>query len=282
MSFIISAVGIAFLAAVFFHRFDPARIQSNWLDRLMSRFKRTVVGFVTQPTPVVEPGLSSPEVRAQTVHLTPTSIASYRSGRLRRSSQLLFAEWKLAFSGVRWWWYLVTFGLIVGSLLAPLHITQLVLLPVIFVWPLSLWSTLGARETRLHTESLVLSGPYPLRRQFVAMWGVGVLITLGMSAGVIFRLIMSGAWAALAGLIIGVIFIPTLALAMGCWSGTNKLFEAVYLFFWYLVAVQNIPYLDFLGRFPEMIQIGIPWIYAGIALVLFGVALLGRRHQVIH
>jgi len=55
----------------------------------------------------------------------------------------------------------------------------------------------------------------------------------------------------------------------------------VYLFFWYLIAIQNIPYLDFMGRSPEMIEMGIPWIYGGVAVVLFGMALLGRRRQMI-
>jgi len=55
----------------------------------------------------------------------------------------------------------------------------------------------------------------------------------------------------------------------------------VYLFFWYLVAIQNIPYLDFMGRIPQMIEMGIPWIYGGTAIVLFGMALLERRRQMI-
>jgi len=113
------------------------------------------------------------------------------------------------------------------------------------------------------------------------MWGVGVLVALGMSGGVILRLAVTGLWGSLAALIIGALFVLTLALGMGCWSGTNKLFEAVYLFFWYLVAIQNISYLDFMGRYPEMIRIGISLIYGVATIMLFGVALLGRRRQLI-
>jgi len=279
--FIAAAAGIALLAAAFFHRFDPARIQSNWLDRLVTRIKQAVTEFVTQPASTVEPESPTPAVKGQAVRLTPISNAGYCSGRLRLFGQLLVAEWKLAFSDVRWWWYLVALGLIAGSLFAPLQIAHLVVLPVAWIWPLNVWSAMGTREVRHRTEPLVLSGHHSLRRQFVALWGVGVLVAVTMAAGVMLRLALSSAWASLAALMIGAVFVPTLALAMGCWSGTNKLFEAMYLFFWYLVAIQNIPYLDFMGRSPEMIGMGIPWIYAGITIVLFGLALLGRRRQMI-
>jgi len=279
--FIFAAVGIALFASLFFHRFDPAKIRSNWLDNILFQLKQAVTGFVTRPASTVEPKSPALAVHMEPMRLTPLSNTVSRWGLLRRYGQLLAAEWKLTFRDVRWWWYLGAFGLIVGSLFAPLQISHLGLLPAAWIWPLNVWSGMGTREVRQRTESLVLSGPYPLRRQFVALWGVGVLVALIMAAGVILRLVLAGAWGSLAALSVGAVFVPTSALAMGCWSGTNKLFEAVYLFFWYLIAIQNIPYLDFMGRSPEMIEMGIHWIYGGVAVVLFGMALLGRRRQMI-
>jgi len=279
LGFVVAAAGIALLAAVFFHRFDPARNHSTWLDRLFFTARRTVIGFVSQRASTVEPESPVRALSQEPVRLTPFSNTISRRGALLLYGQLLATEWKLAFSDVRWWWYLVALGLIVGSLFAPLQVSHLVLLPVAWIWPLNVWSALGTREARHRTEPLVLSGHHPLRRQFVALWGVGVLVALSMAAGVILRLALSSEWVSLAALLIGAMFVPTLALAMGCWSGTNRLFEAVYLFFWYLVAIQDIPYLDFMGRMPDMIGMGIPWIYAGVVIVLFGMALLGRRRQ---
>jgi len=279
--FLAAAVGIAFLAAAFFHRFDPARIQSSWLDRLFNNLKQLMVRFVSQPASTSMVDTPTLAVNEKTEHFMPISNTLSPRGLLRQYGQLLSAEWKLAFSNVRWWWYLGALGLIAGSLFAPLQISHLALLPAAWIWPLNIWSAMGTREVRQHTESLILSSPHPLRRQFIALWGVGFLVTVGMASGVILRLAMSGSWASLAALLIGAVFVPTLALAMGSLSGTNKLFEAVYLFFWYLVAIQNIPYLDFMGRSPEMIGMGIPWIYAGVAIVLFGMALLGCRRQMI-
>jgi hypothetical protein len=281
LAFVVAAAGIAALAAVFFHRFDPARIQSTWLDHLFAAAKDSVMGFVSQRAFTVEPESPVRATDVEPVRLTPLSSIISRRGVLFQYGQLLAAEWKLAFSDARWWWYLVALGLIAGSLIAPLQIAHLVVLPVAWIWPLGVWSAMGTREVRHRTEPLVLSGHQPLRRQFVALWGVGVLVAVTMGAGVMLRLALSSAWASLAALMIGAVFVPTLALAMGCWSGTNRLFEAVYLFFWYLVAIQDVPYLDFMGRIPEMIGMGIPWIYAGVVIVLFGMALLGRRRQMI-
>jgi hypothetical protein len=282
LGFMVAAAGIALLAAVFFHRFDPARIRSTWLDRLFSAVRQAAIGFVSQRASTVEPESPVQAISVEPVRLTPLSSTISRRGVLLLYGQLLAAEWKLAFSDARWWWYLVALGLIAGSLFAPLQIAHLVVLPVAWIWPLNVWSAMGTREARHRTESLVLSGHHPLRRQLVALWGVGVLVALIMAAGVMLRLALSGAWVTLAALIIGATFVPSLALAMGCWSGTNRLFEAVYLFFWYLVAIQDIPYLDFMGRIPDMIRMGIPWIYAGVVIVLSGTALLGRRRQMIH
>ena len=279
LAFIVAAAGVAWLAALFFHRFDPAKLKSNWLDQLYTRLKEAVMGFVMAPKTEAEPETPVRPANIPAIHLTLLVSAGSSCNSLRQYGYLLAAEWKLAFSNVRWWWYLGALGLIAGSLFAPLHISHLALLPAAWIWPLNIWSAMGTREVRQHTESLILSGPHPLRRQFVALWGVGVLFALMMAAGVMLRLVLSGAWGSLAALIIGAVFVPTLALAMGALSGTNKLFEAVYLFFWYLVAIQNIPYLDFMGRYPEMIRMGIPWIYGGVVVVLFGMALLGRRHQ---
>jgi hypothetical protein len=279
--FIIGAVGIALLASLFFHRFDPAKIQSSWLDRLYTRLQQAMIGFVVRRVSTVDQQSPTLAVVIEPGRLTPLSNTVSRWGFLRMYGQLLMAEWRLAFSEVRWWWYLVALGLIAGSLFAPLQISQMGLLPVAWIWPMNIWSAMGTREVRQRTESLILSGPHPLRHQFLAMWSVGVLVALIMAAGVILRLVVAGSLLSLAALIIGAVFVPTLALAMGSLSGTNKLFEAVYLFFWYLVAIQNIPYLDFMGRSPEMIGIGVPWVYGGVAVVLFGMALLGRRHQMI-
>ena len=139
---------------------------------------------------------------------------------------------------------------------------------------------MGSREVRYHVEQIVFSVPYPLRRQLPVTWLVGVIIALVMAAGVIVQLILTGLWVNLLVVCIGALFVPTLALALGCWSGGSKLFEGLYLFVWYLSSVYGVPYLDFMGRVPLALSWGIPWFYAGLTVLLIGAMVAGRQRQI--
>ncbi|HMZ08252.1 MAG TPA: hypothetical protein PK078_11585, partial [Anaerolineales bacterium] len=70
-------------------------------------------------------------------------------------------------------------------------------------------------------------------------------------------------------------FIPSLALALGVWSGTSKPFEIVYLTFWYLGPLNNVPNLDFIGARSD----GHPQIFIPLALALIAFAFFGRARQ---
>jgi hypothetical protein len=74
--------------------------------------------------------------------------------------------------------------------------------------------------------------------------------------------------------------VPSFAVALGCWSGTSKLFQAIYLFLWYLASVQGVVYVDFMGHFPPTVALGIPWIVALVTIGLLIAAALGRRRQI--
>jgi len=163
---------------------------------------------------------------------------------------------------------------------ASVDLAQLVLLPLVWVWPLTLWSGLGVREARYRVEQMVLSAPYPLRRHLSMAWLVGVLIAFALSSGVCVQLALAGRWNSLLALGIGAVFVPTLAMAMGCWSNGSKLFEGAYLFIWYLASVHFVPYLDFMGRVPAAVDSGVPWLYAGLTLVLLAAVVVGRDRQI--
>jgi hypothetical protein len=111
-------------------------------------------------------------------------------------------------------------------------------------------------------------------------WLVGVTIALVMASGVITQLFLAGMWDKLMAVCIGALFIPALALTMGCWSGSSKLFEGFYLFIWYLSSIHGIPYLDFMGRVPLAMHWGMPWFYAGLTFLLIIAALVGRHRQI--
>jgi hypothetical protein len=128
------------------------------------------------------------------------------------------------------------------------------------------------------TDLLTLSSPRPLTRQIIVNWLAGLIVALITGSGVGVNVLMNcggsvlGAWCA------GALFIPALALALGTWSRTNKLFEIVYVLLWYFGALhpRDIPAMDFLGASDVSIVAGMPWVYASLAVLCVVLASGGR------
>jgi hypothetical protein len=139
---------------------------------------------------------------------------------------------------------------------------------------------MGTREARHETDELIFSAPHSLRRQFPAAWLAGVIVAVLMGSGVALRLLLARDWAGLLGFAVGAVFISSLALAMGVWSGTGKLFEAVYIIWWYIGPLHHDRNLDFMFTSPKSLSWGVLRFYLLAAFLLFGIALLGRRRQI--
>jgi hypothetical protein len=263
LTLLVLALGIALLAALFFDRFDDSR---SWGRRRSSRQDLKALSDAG-------PG-AVPEAAPVPVHLQPLPAASRRFSFLG----MLRAEVRLVLKGQRWWWYLIAAGLIVAGLLVPEEGRKIVL-PLAWIWPLLLWSSLGTREARFATDGLVFSAAWPLRRQLPATWLAGFLLALVTGGGVGLRLAVTGNWPAAGAWLIGALFIPTFAVALGVWSGSSKLFEVVYLFLWYIGPMNQMRPLDFMGVVPAALRTGIPlvWLAATVALGVAGVA--GRKRQ---
>jgi hypothetical protein len=194
--------------------------------------------------------------------------------------------------GRRWWWYVVALGLILVALYLPTAEARQIVLPFAFVWPLLIWSQLGNREAQHRTEQLVFSAAFPLRRQFVATWTAGFILTLIAGSGVIVRLVLASRWDAIAAVVVAAAFIPTAALALGIWSGGSKLFEVLYLFLWTLgpmnqmaaalgfpLVTDQLMAFDYIGSSDAAVSAGVPLYYAGLTILLGVLALVGRKRQ---
>lgn len=260
------AVGIALVAAVLFDRFDPAR------GSLSLRRKKAAP---TRLDEAVEertaPGIPLPA----DVTLTPLPASARSFGFFG----LLKAELRLLLKGQRWWWYAVAAGLIVAGLVAPPEAGRKFALPLAWIWPILLWSSLGNREARHATSELVFSAAWPLRRQLPAAWAAGFLLALATGIGVAVRFALAGDWPALGAWAVGAAFIPTLALALGTWSGTSRPFEAIYLSLWYIGPIQRVLPMDFMGAVEDAVQAGVPLAYLVETVLLGAAAVLGRQRR---
>jgi hypothetical protein len=256
-------LGVAALASVFFHRFDPAREKIR-----EKKIKVKQNAAVVDPAVAVEP--SAPE----TGHATLTPLGARGRSRFAR---LVLSELSLMVKGLQWWWYLVAAGLLVAEFTSPTAQAREGVLLAAWLWPVLVWSQMGCRESRHATQSLIFSAERVVYRQLAAVWTAGVLVALLTGAGTGMRLLIGGDWQAVAAWLAGALFIPSLALALGVWSGSSKFFEALYTVWWYVGPLHQIPSLDFVGGSRAS---STPGLYLSLSVGLLLVACLGRRRQV--
>ena len=90
---------------------------------------------------------------------------------------------------------------------------------------------------------------------------------------------LGGDWRGLLAWLTGALFIPTLALVMGVWTGSSKLFEIVYTLLWYVGPMHATLKLDFMGSAPGTAATRVPGFYFALAVAMAAVAVLGRKRQ---
>src|SRR5204862_3137549 len=107
----------------------------------------------------------------------------------------------------------------------------------------------------------------------------GVIIAILTGGGTGVRLLFAGEQLGLVAWAVGAFFIPTMALALGVWSGSSKLFEVLYLLLWYLGPANHLGESDFMGAIGPLLPPRTPLFFLALtaALALFAVA--GRKRQ---
>ena len=262
-----AAVIIALIAALFFHRFDPAQ---EWQLRKSrpapaNAAKAAANGFGNAAAPVA--------ALASAALLTPLPKSKSSAFTVPRT---VAAELKLMLKGHRWWWYAVAAGLFIASVASPLEASRGGVAVAALLWPVLVWSQMGTREARFNTASLIFSCERSLVRQLPAVWIGGFLVAAATNGGLALRLLIAHDRDALLAWLACTLFIPSLALALGIWSGTGKVFEAVYTVWWYIGPAHHLRGLDFLGASPESAE---PVRYLIMTAILIGAAYLGRRSK---
>jgi hypothetical protein len=153
-------------------------------------------------------------------------------------------------------------------------------LVIAWIWPLTVWSSMGVRERWHHTDQLVFSAPHSLRLQLPAVWLAGVIVALITGLGIGIPLALNGEWGSLLAWIVGAFFIPSLALALGCWTGNSKTFEVVYILLWFTGPINRVSALDFMGATQQSVAEGVYLSYAAVTICLIVVAFIGRYLQI--
>jgi hypothetical protein len=255
---VLVACGIALIASVFFDRFDSA---GN------AKTKASKQSSIMEPLVVERP---SAEAR----------LTSLPAGKNRLNVLALFiAELKLAFKGQKWWWYAGAAVIIVFGLISPSTGDRHIATLAAMVWPMLVWSSMGTREQTFNTAQIVFSAPGPVKGQLPITWLSGVCVGIVLCSGIFVSMALAGSYGEMATLFAEMLLIPAMALAMGIWSGSSKLFEALYLILWYVGPVNGLPFLDLTGTIVSSMHIGLPAAYLAVTVVFMALMVTGRHRQ---
>lgn len=247
-----AALLLASTSSIFFDRFDSSRSKPPRVQ--------------TPPTPQAVPASRS----LSSVQLTPLTARPNGFAFTR----ILFLELKLLLKGLRWWWFVAAGGLILAAQFMRPEPLRAYILPVTWLWPILVWSGMGNREVRHNVGQMVFTSAAPLRRQLPAAWLAGFIVTVLTGSGAAARLWIAGDGAGLLAWISAALFIPSLALALGIWSGSSKLFEVLYASLWYL-ALNKVEAVDFFGASSD----GNIGFFIPLSLALIAAAFIGRARQ---
>lgn len=105
-------------------------------------------------------------------------------------------------------------------------------------------------------------------------------MALVTGGGVAVNMALKGEWPGVIAWGVGALFIPSLALCLGIWTGSSKSFEFIYSLLWYIGPINQVEALDFMGAVPESVKAGIWQYYLFISLALIILAFIGRRWQI--
>jgi hypothetical protein len=255
----------ALLGSLVFDRFDGS---ARRIRDLISRAAADGETAVMQPVPP-----------ARRAYLTSLRVPA-RANAFAAFAHTVRAEWRLATRGHRWWWYVIAAGLLVAQFTTPWSTARGPILALAWIWPTLLWSGLGAREIHRGTQQVIFSCPDVVKRQVPASWIAGILIALVCGLGVGMRAVWLGDRTGLLAWLAGAIFVPSLALALGVWSGTSKFFEGLYTAVWYVGPMNHEPGFDYTGSAGGPVALHYAEIYLALSGVLICLALARRHAQV--
>ncbi len=175
-------------------------------------------------------------------NITLSPVAKVKHSNL---ISIVVGEFKIMAMAMPMWWYLLVLTGIFVGMLAPLK-GDIHYLSVIMLLPFSIYSQMGCREKYYFTEDLINSSCSRYNK-WIATWISGFIVSLIVSLGVLIHFVMIGDATHFIGWIVGILFVATLAIVFGSIAGNRKLFEAVYIAWFYFGPLNNMGNFDFLN-----------------------------------
>lgn len=270
------AIVLVLLAAAVFDRFDSAR----WLGRAQRKAAQAAInGGSAAAAVAIAPGEYA--TRSSVAKIVPAQLTALATGnRGNAFARLFVAELKLAMKGLHWWWYAIAAGLLIAQAAAPLATARQQLLGTSWLWLVMVWSAMGVRETRFGTRAILFSSARILPRQLFACWLAGFVLAVVFGSAAGLRILALQGASAFLPWLAGAAFLPSLALALGVWSGTSKPFEGILTAMWYIGPMNHVSGIDFTGSSNGPLTMHYVGVYLASAAVLLVAAAALRARQI--
>ncbi|MET9297526.1 hypothetical protein [Streptomyces sp. NPDC003077] len=260
LSLLLIALTLSLLPTLWFTRFDPSRTRQHrersprqdnatfqpvFIDEVAGRAPSSTDVSVGGTPSTTHPGATPRTHPARTPRTRPTTTLHTRPEPGGVTARLLAGELRILLKGIPWWWWLVAAFLVLFGIVSPPHGATRAMLPLAWIWPITIWSRLGTQRHEHAVDTLLGAYPAPHRR-LLAEWCAGLTLTALTGAGPLIRLIIATEPTGITAWLAGTLFIPSLALALGTLSHTHRLFQAIYLPLWYTVT-SGLPVFDYMG-----------------------------------
>jgi len=263
------ALVVSLVAAWRFNRFDPV----SDLLKLSNGVQTEVFRVEDFYEPSFKPN--------QNIKIRPLDENAISYGFL----SMFLAEIKLVlneFPSIGKLWVIVAVAFIAAGGLLLQHIARNIVLPVAWFLPVLYWSKLGTYEARYGTNQLVFSSAFIFKRQLLAIWLTGVFISMITGLGVAVNFGIHGNLSGLIAWSVGAVFIPSMALCLGVWTGSGKVFEFLYTLLWYIGPMSGVNLLDFMGVSPVSVEAGVWRLYLVATVLCIGLSYIGRKLQIMN
>lgn len=259
----LAALGLLLLVSFVFNRFDTSNTKErkqrkSWFDNRVQNFNSD--------------SISPSQIKYRDL---PPSVAKFSF------LSLVHAELRLMLKGNSNLWIVISAILFIISIFSSLDFGYTIALPLLWFFQILILSNLGSRELTNRCQEYIFSVAYPLKRQLPATMSAAALIMISLAMPVIIKVLITGNLYSFYAIIIGALFISTLAISIGILTGGSKLFEVLFTIMVYCF-LNRIPVFDFIGAFEESRMVGMANYYVAITFALIILAFSARKRQIGH
>lgn len=214
-------------------------------------------------------------------NITADKITRFKSrDRTFNFLDMIIEEINLNLRGVSIWWFIFQGIFILNIVTVPKNIAFNSTIPAAFIVPIFVLAKAGTYDRRYKTESYMFAIENYKLKQLVSIWVANFTIMLIVSSSTMIKVAFCYEPVRALYVLIGVIFITSLAVFLGTVSGNSTLFELIYIVLWYAGPLNKVKYFDFLGVSERKIEIHLPITYLLISLILIAVSVGYRLYRV--